>query len=82
MAAVSHAHIFYRLVSILNCIQRRCDCSGLGFLPLQSGKQTKHFRCDLKPECYLHYQKKERLCLEENPDISFGVALPALTKKF
>jgi hypothetical protein len=35
-----------------------------------------------KPECYLHYQKKEKLCWEENSDISIGVALPAPTKKF
>jgi len=48
MASVLYSQIFYRLVSTLNCIQRRCDCSGLGFLPLQSGKQTKHFRCDLE----------------------------------
>jgi hypothetical protein len=48
MAAVSYAQTFYLLVSTLNCIQRRCDCSGVGFLPLQSDKQTKHFRCDLE----------------------------------
>ena len=29
----------------------------------------------------MHYQKKEKLCQENNSEISFGVALPALTKK-
>lgn len=72
---------FYHLVSTLNCVQCRCDCSGLGLLPLQSGKQTKHFRCDLRTWVLPALSEKEKLCWEENSDITFGVALPALTQK-